>query len=254
MGEAEVNGKTVNMEVVEGGTYKLDIPDTATYYSKSIKIRPFLQRFMYKRFIKGFNDQPNEYVKTIMADNLNIDLKDNKGTLNCGKPAGYIEDFKALPEKTQELIKQIKRVRVILGTVDMLSPVNDKGEDVTVETSPFIWEIDNRDAFKDVGKPFVDLAKHKRLPIQHLITANTQERKLPSGNVFYLPLVSLDITNIVPITESDQAMFSDFMLWIDNYNTYIANAWQEKVNSGVSEEDMDTTDDFVDIEIEEDVA
>jgi hypothetical protein len=44
------------------------------------------------------------------------------------------------------------------------------------------------------------------------------------------------------------------MLWIDNYNTYIANAWQEKVNSGVSEEDMDTTDDFVDIEIEEDVA
>jgi hypothetical protein len=87
-----------------------------------------------------------------------------------------------------------------------------------------------------------------------LITANTQERKLPSGNVFYLPLVSLDITNIVPITESDQAMFSDFMLWIDNYNTYIANAWQEKVNSGVSEEDMDTTDDFVDIEIEEDVA
>ena len=30
MGEAEVNGKTVNMEVVAGGTYKLEIPDTAT--------------------------------------------------------------------------------------------------------------------------------------------------------------------------------------------------------------------------------
>ena len=55
MGEAEVNGKTVNMEVVEGGTYKLDIPDTATYYSKSIKIRPFLQRFMYKKFKQNRN-------------------------------------------------------------------------------------------------------------------------------------------------------------------------------------------------------
>lgn len=254
MGEAEVKGKTVNMEVVEGGTYKLEVPDTATYYSKSIKIRPFLQRFMYKRFIKGFNDQPNEYVKTIMADNLNIDLKDNKGTLNCGKPAGYIEDFKALPEKTQELIKQIKRVRVILGTVEMLSPVNEKGEDVTVDVSPFIWEIDNRDAFKDVGKPFTDLAKHKRLPIQHMITANTQERKLPSGNVFYLPVVSLDLTNSIPLTDADQSMFSDFMLWIDNYNTYIANSWQEKTNKGVSDEDMDTANDFVDIEIEEEVA
>jgi hypothetical protein len=254
MGEAEVKGKKVNMEVVEGGTYKLEIPDTATYYSKSIKIRPFLQRFMYKRFIKGFNDQPNEYVKTIMADNLNIDLKDNKGGLNCGKPAGYIEDFKALPEKTQELIKQIKRVRVILGTVDMVSPVNEKGEDVTVDTSPFIWEIDNRDAFKDVGKPFTDLAKHKRLPIQHMITANTQERKLPSGNVFYLPVVSLDLTKSIALTDADQSMFSDFMLWIDNYNTYIANSWQEKTNKDISDEDVSTTDDFVDIEIEEDVA
>lgn len=254
MGEAEVNGKKVNMEVVEGGTYKLEIPDTATYYSKSIKIRPFLQRFMYKRFIKGFNDQPNEYVKTIMADNLNIDLKDNKGGLNCGKPAGYIEDFKALPEKTQELIKQIKRVRVILGTVEMISPVNEKGEEVNVDVSPFIWEIDNRDAFKDVGKPFADLAKHKRLPVQHLITANTQERKLPSGNVFYLPVVSLDITKTISLTDADQSMFSDFMAWVDNYNTYIANAWQEKTNKGISDEDVDTTDDFVDIEIEEEVA
>ncbi len=254
MGEAEVKGKTVNLEVVEGGTYRLEVPDTATYYAKSVKIRPFLQRFMYKRFIKGFNDKPNEYVKTIMADNLNIDLKDNKGTLNCGKPAGYIEDFKALPEKTQELIKQIKRVRVVLGTVEMINPTNEKGEDVTVDVSPFIWEIDNRDSFKDVGKPFTDLAKHKRLPIQHMITANTQERKLPSGNVFYLPVVSLDLTNSIPLTDADQSMFSDFMLWIDNYNTYIANSWQEKTNKGVSDEDIDTANDFVDIEIEEEVA
>ena len=27
MGTAEVNGKNVNMEVIEGGTYKLEVPD-----------------------------------------------------------------------------------------------------------------------------------------------------------------------------------------------------------------------------------
>ena len=99
MGEAEVNGKTVNMEVVNGGTYRLDIPDGPNYYSNSVIIRPYLQRFMYKRFLKGSDKTPNRYVKTIMADNLNIDLKDNDGGFNCGKPAGYIKDFKALPEK-----------------------------------------------------------------------------------------------------------------------------------------------------------
>ncbi|BCV06974.1 MAG: hypothetical protein CM15mV148_310 [uncultured marine virus] len=41
MGTAEVNGKTVNVEVIEGGTYKLEIPDGPTYYASSVKVRPY---------------------------------------------------------------------------------------------------------------------------------------------------------------------------------------------------------------------
>ena len=48
---------------------------------------------------------PNRYVKTVMADTLNMDLKDNDGGFNCGKPAGWIEDFKSLPDATKELIQ-----------------------------------------------------------------------------------------------------------------------------------------------------
>mgnify|MGYP003125559733 FL=1 len=254
MGEAEVNGKTVNMEVVNGGTYRLDIPDGPNYYSNSVIIRPYLQRFMYKRFLKGSDKTPNRYVKTIMADNLNIDLKDNDGGFNCGKPAGYIKDFKALPEKTQELIKQIKRVRVVLGTVEMKDPVDESGNAAEIGSTPFIWEIDNRDAFKLVGESFTKLAKMKRLPVQHLITANTQERKLPNGNSFYLPVVSLDVTKTMSLTETEQSTFADFMEWVDNYNTYIANAWSEKANSRMDEDDADVVDGLVDIEIEEEVA
>ena len=44
-----------------------------------------------------------------MNDNLNVDLKDNDGGFNCGKPAGYIKDFKALPQSTQDMVKTIKR-------------------------------------------------------------------------------------------------------------------------------------------------
>ena len=129
---------------------------------------------MYKRFIKGSGDKPNRYVKTVMADNLNIDLKDNDGGFNCGKPAGYIQDFKSLPEKTQELIKQIKRVRVMLGTVELHDAVDENGKAVDVADTPFIWEIENRDAFKDVGTVFNKLSKMKRLPVQHSITGNTE--------------------------------------------------------------------------------
>lgn len=235
--------------LVKGGTYKLDIPDGPTYYATSVKIRPYLQRFMYKRFIKGSGNQPNRYVKTVMADNLNVDLKDNDGGFNCGKPAGYIQDFKSLPEKTQELIKQIKRVRVMLGTIELIDAVDENGNKVDVADTPFIWEIENRDAFKDVGTVFTKLNKMKRLPVQHNITANTEERKLPNGNSFYLPVVSLDLTKTLELSDTEQDTFGDFMSWVQNYNEYIMNAWLDK--SSQEGEDIDGVDDIVDIEFED---
>tara|TARA_E500000318_G_C3543776_1_gene205721 strand:- start:30 stop:926 length:897 start_codon:yes stop_codon:yes gene_type:complete len=251
MGEAEVKGKMVNMEVVNGGTYKLEIPDGPTYYANSVKIRPYLQRFMHKRFIMGSDKSPNRYVKTVMADNLNIDLKDNDGGFNCGKPAGYIKDFNALPDKTKDLIRQIKRVRVVLGTVELINPTNDRGEEVNVEETAFIWEVDNRDAFKTVGEPFNKVAKMQRLPLQHYVTANTEERKLPNGNSFFLPVVSLDLSKSIDITEKEHTIFADFMSWVENYNTYIMNAWDEKANSQMDDDDVDVVGDFVDVEFEE---
>jgi hypothetical protein len=254
MGTTEMNGKKVNVEVVEGGTYKLEIPDGPTYYSSSVKIRPFMQRFMYKRYVQGGGKNPNRFVKSIMADTLNIDLKDNDGGFNCGKPAGYIKDFKALPEKTQKLIKEIKRVRVVLGTVEMVNPMNEKGESVELDVTPFIWEIDNRDAFKEIGGSFETLAKMQRLPIQHIITANTEERKIPTGASYYVPVASLDVSKTIDATDEDQVLFSDFMSWVDNYNNYIVNAWAEKANSRMEDGDAEVLDDIVDIELDDEDA
>jgi hypothetical protein len=252
MGETKMNGKNVNVEIVEGGTYKLEIPDGETYYSKTALIRPFMQRFMYKRFVKNMNAKMGEpmgvYHKTVMADSLNLDLKDNQGGFNCGKPAGYIQDFKALPEKTQDLIKQIKRVRVIFGLVDLLEPSNNKGESVNFESTPFIWEIDNRDAFKTVGAPFTKLAQLKKLPVQHTIALDTEERKLPNGNVFYLPVSTLDISNKVDLSDDDQVIFGDFMSWIQNYNQYIVGEWDANVGGNASQDMKDIVEDFVEVD------
>jgi len=252
MGETKMNGKNVNVEVVEGGTYKLEIPDGDTYYSKTAKIRPFMQRYMYKRFVKNMNAKMGEpmgiYHKTVMADSLNLDLKDNQGGFNCGKPAGYIQDFKALPEKTQDLIKQIKRVRVIFGMVDLLDPCNNKGEKIAFESTPFIWEIDNRDAFKTVGQPFTKLAQLKRLPVQHSIALETEERKLPNGNVFYLPVSTLDVANKIDLTDEDQVIFGDFMSWIQNYNQYIVSEWDSNVGGSADADMKDIVEDFIEVD------
>jgi hypothetical protein len=233
MGVAEVNKKKVNVEVVEGGRYKLEFPNTdKSYFASEIRIRPYMQRFLYKRFVKGTGDVKNSFVKTVMADTLNIDLKDSSGKFNCGKPAGYIEDFKALPEDMQTLIRQIKRVRAVFGTVQLTNPVDARGEPAEVDEAPFIWEVDNRDAFKTVGGPFQTLFQNKRLPVQHHITATTVERKLPNGNAYYVPVVDLDMSDAITIEESDQAIFASFLAWVTNYNEYIISSWNDSKRHG----------------------
>jgi len=240
---------------VKGGTYKLEIPDGPVYYAESAIMRPFLQRFMYKKFVMGSGGSPNRYVKTVMADTLNLDLKDNDGGFNCGKPAGWIEDFNSLPDATKELIRSIKRVRVVIGTVQLTNAKDVDGKDVEVGATPFIWEVENRDAFKTVGSVFTQLAKMKRLPVQYNVTLNTEERKLPNGNSFYLPVTSLDVANSIDLTQDDQEKFADFMSWVTNYNQYIINAYAEKTSQKADEalDDLDM-DGVVDIEFEEEVA
>jgi hypothetical protein len=171
-----------------------------------------------------------------------------------GKPSGYIKDWNALPKDTQDLLKSIKRVRAVFGEVEMINPTNDKGEAVEPITSPFIWEIDNREAFKEIGTNFIKLAKMQRLPIQHIITANTEERTIPTGAKYYVPISSLDLTKTVEITQDDQSLFGDFSSWVDNYNNYIINQWAEKANARMEDDDIDVVDDLVDIEIDEEDA
>jgi hypothetical protein len=186
-----------------------------------------------------------------MSDNLNIDLKDNQGNYNCGKPSGFIKDFKALPVETQDVIRQIKRVRVIFGMVDLVGSVDDKGNKVEKEAIPFIWEIDNRDAFKTMGEPFKKFSQVKRLPVQHSIALSTEERKLPNGNSFYLPNYTLDLQDTVEVSKEDQDTFINFMAWIDNYNTYIYNEWDMKTKKELNKDDMETVDEFIDVDTEE---
>ena len=248
MGQAEVKGKQVNVEVVEGGTYKLEIPDGPTYFAEKVLIRPFMQRFMYKKFVMGNDTTPNRYVKTVMGDNLNSDMKDNDGGFNCGKPSGWIEDFTSLPDSMKELIRSIKRVRALFGTATLGRPTDAQGNPVDVGTVPFIYEIENRDAFKTFGGVFNKLGKMQRLPPQHYIDCGTEKRDLPNGSCFYLPTANLDLMSTLDMDNDTQEVFADFMAWIANYNQYILNEWGDKMQHDNDEIPDAIVDDLVDID------
>jgi len=113
-----------------------------------------------------------------------------------------------------------------------------------------VWEIDNRDAFKIVGKVFSDLNKMRRLPPQHSVTLTSSEVPLPNGNSFYIPVADLDLNTTLEMDNEAQEVFGNFVAWIENYNTYILNSWNENVHKH-EEVDTNTVEAFVDISEED---
>lgn len=252
MGEEVVGGKKKKVEVVSAGSYVLDRPNLDPVYGTDVTIRLFNQRFMYKKYIQGSGDVKSKYVKTIMDKDLNGDLRDNDGGFNCGKPSGWIEDYSALPAETKALLKSIKRVRVLFGEITMKDPVNAKGEALgLIESVPFIWEIDNRDAFKTLGAPIAQMAKQNRILPQHRIILGAEEQSLPTGATYFLPTAVLDLSSTIELTDADSALFSDFNAWVDNYNEYIVKEFNKLSQPAeATADELAIAEEFVDVEVE----
>jgi hypothetical protein len=259
MGQAKVNGKTANVEVVEGGSYRLEVPskeedgESTFFFAKTAKFRVFAQRFMWRRFVANKNPKPNEpkgsFHRTLMADSLSADLKDNMGGFNCGKPSGYVKDFKALPQNMQDLLRQIRKVRVLFGYATLIDSVDSEGKPIKVDTQPVIWEIDNRNAVAHMGEILTQIDRKQRLPIQHTISLVTEKNELPNGTSYYTPNALVDFNKSLDITDTDQSNFKDFMEYIKNYNEYINTQWSEKsADAQPSKDDMKVVESFVDID------
>ena len=98
------------------------------------------------------------------------------------------------------------------------------------------------------------MTKMSLLPIQHVINLKSDERKIPTGASYYVPIASLDVTKVLEVEKEQHDMFADFLSWVDNYNTYILNSWSEKANAKMQDEDVDVVDDIVDIDIDDEDA
>jgi len=246
MGVVDVGGKKKKMEVVEAGQYRLEQEDGTFAYAPEAHVRLFMQSFMYKRYI---SDPANSrYVKTLMSDDLNSDLKDTDGGFNCGKPAGFIEDWAAVPDKMKDLIKSVKRVRVLFGEITMVDPINEKGESIKVATTPFIWEVDNREAFKTFGDSFKDIARRNRSFIQFSIHVGALEREMNNGQSYFVPKVDVDFSSDLAITDHVLQMHRNSSEWITQYNDYINSEFTAKAVETLNTADESLVNEFIDVE------
>ena len=243
MGSIEVNGKTVKTEVVPAGSYKITRGEDNVVYSVNPSIRIFAVRQQWSKW----NSAEEIMMKTVMSTDLKGDLKDNMGTFNLGRPSGYIEDWNSVPEKTKDLIRSIKRKKIVFGMLTANDCIDEQGNPVETisEPMPFVYEV-SPSSTKALDNALGSLTRKNILPIQYTFNLGAEEGTLPNGNTY--AIMKLNAGDKVDITPEDQDTLKNFMEYIEYQNSYILSQWDEKNQETISEADADIVAEFVNVE------
>lgn len=227
MGEVEVNGKNIKTEVVPVGAFTLKVGDDIVY-STNVSIRVYLRRFQWQRW----NSETGEMEKSVMSDSLSGDLKDSIGGFNLGRPSGYIEDFNSLSDTIKQVIRSVKRVAVLYGTVTLDNPTDENGEPVAVavEDTPFVMDVKNRDSLKSINSIISKISdpKKDKLPVKNYIKLEGIEDSIPTGAKF--GKIKASLGEPVEFTDENEMLVRDFYELISYSNGKILDLHAERMS------------------------
>ena len=244
MGSIEVKGKTIKTEVIPAGSYKLINGDDIVY-SMSPKVRLFSMRQQWQRW----DSDAKKMYRSVMANDLKGDLKDNLGGFNLGRPSGYVKDFKALPKETQDVMRSIKRTYILFGMITMTDAMDKEGNPLAGydEEIPFMTSIRNQDSITAITKALVFLKRKNVLPILYKFTLGAIIHPLPTEGNTYSSMV-FGAGDKVAEQPEDTDTLRSFLGYIAWSNGYILDAWKDAHQEPMSMEDIGLIHQFVNVE------
>ena len=215
--EVEMGGKTMRMDVLPVGTFCLKVSADLSVYAETVSVRVFLQR-------------------------------DSTGGFNLGRPAGYIADWEGLPEATKEIVRSVKRTRVVMGSLTIVAPLDSNGDPVKEKyvDVPFIYDIKNNTSIKNLDKSLRALAKQGSLPIMSEVLLQSLTGTLPNGNDY--GFLDTQLGAKLELLDSDNTTLSDFLEVVEYTNGKIMDGYNEHSDKGLSKEDADLVGSIVDVE------
>ena len=242
MGEIDVNGKSIKTEVVPSGSYKITRGEDDVVYASSPTVRIFAIRQQWSKW----DAKEEMMMKTVMSIDLKGDLKDNVGTFNLGRPSGYIEDWDSVPEKTKDLIRSIKRKKILFGELSATGVTDEKGNPVDAITAmPFYFEVPPS-SIKSLDLAVNNLGRKNILPIQCMLKLGANLVNSNTGNSF--AVMSIETGDKVDLQPEDQDTLHNFLEYITTVNSYILEQWDEKNKQSISDDDAAIVAEFVNVE------
>lgn len=231
-----INSKARNNagQKVPDGTVKVAHPEHGIVYADDASLRILQQRFFYQKYDENAtwqdrdgNDQKGRYVnKSIYVSNPYDEALDEQGGVNCGK--FKVDDWDNLSEERKNEWRAAKRYRVIFGLLTVKDAFAEgKKDKVSFEDLPVIFQISNKDTFRNFGQITSQMIKDKVLPWKQLLKLNFNFETNDSITWYTIsPTILGEQTEIKPEYLEINKAFGEH---IQAYNESIrAKAYEEK--------------------------
>lgn len=229
-------------KIVNTPMFKLRKGDEEVY-TESLSMRLFAERQQWTKW----DSEANTTQKTVLAQNLNNDLKDTLGGFNLGRPTGYVQDWDALPETTKNVMRSVKRTKVFMGMAGAANATNEDGDSVEFSGEvPFIFDVKNPTSLKSMNAATGALMGKGITPIEHTILLGANQQTMPNGNMF--AEVSASLGERVGFTDGDNETLRDFIAYIERTNSWILSKWDERNVANISPEDAAIVGSIVEVQ------
>ena len=168
----------------------------STVYAKEVSFRPFLNRYQYM----AYDPEERKYTsRSIVFQNWDQDAIDATGTLRCGKVPAKNHDTLSAKDAAKQ--RDIKCYRMMYGVVSATAEIPSTGDSVEVVNYPVLWRATGTSwwIIGDAQK----LITQRKQPLMNYPWTLTTERAKAGGNIFYKPVIKVDFSEVVALTDAD---------------------------------------------------
>jgi hypothetical protein len=191
-----------------------------TVYAKEVSFRPFLNRYQYM----AYDPEERKYTsRSIVFQNWDQDAIDSTGTLRCGKVPAKNHDTLSAKDAAKQ--RDIKCYRMMYGVVSATVENPSTGDSTEVVNYPLLWRATGT-SWGIIGDA-QRLVTQKKQPLMSYPWTLTTERAKAGGNIFYKPVIRLDFSEVVALTDADYDTLVVFGEMLKEENAVIEDEHRE---------------------------
>jgi len=201
-----------------GSYFLYDSTISENVYGLPVTFRPFISAMQYMHF----DPAKNEYVnRSIIFTNWKDEAIDLQGGIKCGKVTR--KEMEDLTPEQQAVQKQIRCYRLLYGLVSF-NGKKANGESHTLKNVPALWRVTGT-GFRPAQDAIEKTKRMKKLMFTlNFILKSSKQKK--GSNVFYVPIIDIDSSVNLSMTEDDKVTHGVFQDIIKTENEEIISLWK----------------------------